>query len=275
MKIIKNEIHIGIEKPFSILHMTDTHLTQTDQEDAVRKAFAADRRNRYFVKADENLQFATEYAKKTGYQLIHTGDFVDFITPQNLKTVKKFADETGALMVAGNHELTRCIHNAFWEDDFSEELKIKENTLDEVQKFFNNDIRFFEKEISGVVLVGIDNSDYQIRPKALGRLKEIIAQGKPVVLFMHMALSTPQMDEKFGADLIAMPDAITNAFSEWQKFECKANAETKKAHDYILNQPLIKAIVAGHVHCDFETQGDAELKQFTTDIGTLREITIS
>ncbi len=275
MNIIKNEIHIGIESPFTILHMSDTHLTQTDaKDDAERTAFAEERRNRYFSNAYENLKFAAKYAKQTGFQLVHTGDLLDFITPENLRTVKKFADETSMLMVAGNHELTRCVNNAFCAADFAEELKIKENTLDEVQRFFNNDIRFFEKEINGVMLMGVDNSDYQIRPEALQRLKEIVSKGKPVILFMHIPLSMPQLNEKFGADLLALPDSIINTFAPEKIFECKANAETKKAHAYILSQPLIKAVVAGHVHCDYETSADSEIKQFLTDIGTLREIKI-
>lgn len=275
MNIIKNVIDIGIEKPFTFLHMTDTHITRTDISDTKeRKAFAKDRRDTYFSEADEIFEFALGYVKKTGFQLVHTGDFIDFVTPENLRAVKRFADETDMLMVAGNHEIGNCVNNVFCEKDFTEDLKIKEETLDRVQKFFNNDIRFFEKEINGVTLVGIDNSDYQIRPEAFDALKKIVSYGKPVILFMHIPLSTPHFDEKFGVDLLSMPDRIVDKLGPWKIFETKANADTVKAHDYIVNQPLIKAVISGHWHCNYETPVESEIKQFLTDINTLREITV-
>ena len=275
MNIIKNTINIGIEKPLTFLHMTDTHITFTDSNDTdERRKFADGRKEEFFKACDVNYEFALDYAKKTGYPIVHTGDFFDFITPENLKEAKKFADETGMLLIAGNHEFHNCVNNKFCEADSTEDLKIKETTLDKVQNFFNNDIRFFAKEFNGVMLVGIDNSDYQIRGDALEALKDVVKMGKPIILFMHIPLATPHFIEKFGNAIIALPDEIINTFKPFRIFEMKANAVTVSARDYIVSEPLIKAVISGHLHYNYETPIDTEVKQYLTDCNTLREITI-
>lgn len=275
MNILKNTINIGIEKPFTFLHMTDTHCTFTDDNDSQeRKIFADNRKAGLFQYSDVNLEFAENYVKKTGYPLIHTGDFIDFITPENLKVAKKFADETGMLMVMGNHELLYCTNNDFITDECLADYKNNEFTIDMLGDFFNNDLRFFAKEINGVMLVGIDNSNSQIRQSAYEALKEVVAIGKPIILFMHIPLSTPSFNERFGDYLIALPDEILNSFSPAKVTEMKPTPTTVEARDYIISQPLIKAVVAGHMHCIYETPVDTELKQYLTDKNSLCEITV-
>jgi len=221
-----------------------------------------------------NLEFAKDYVKKTGYPLIHTGDFVDFITPENLKVAKKFADETEMLMVPGNHELLYCTGNDFITDECLADYRNNEVTIDKLGEYFNNDLRFFAKEINGVMLVGIDNSNSQIRQSSFEALKEVVAKGKPIIIFMHIPLSTPNFNERFGDYLMAMPDEILNKLSPVRVSEIKPTATTVEARDYMLSQPLIKAVVAGHMHCDYETPVDSELKQYLIDKNTLREITV-
>ena len=34
MEIINTTLHVGVEKPFTFLQMTDTHLTRTDYDDS-------------------------------------------------------------------------------------------------------------------------------------------------------------------------------------------------------------------------------------------------
>ena len=62
MNILKNTINIGIEKPFTFLHMTDTHCTFTDDNDSQeRKIFADNRKAGLFQYSDVNLEFAENY----------------------------------------------------------------------------------------------------------------------------------------------------------------------------------------------------------------------
>lgn len=274
MNVIKNEIRIGIEEPFKLLHISDTHLTRTDANDTdERRAFAAERRSCLFKNTDENVEFIKKYVAETGYQLIQTGDLIDFITPENLRAARDFAKETKMLMVAGNHELHTCPNNIFFEDDFRVDLSHREQTLSDVQRWFDNDIRFWCEERCGVLLVGIDSSDYQIKPHHFEKLKRLSESGKPIILFTHIPLYTEELHKKASHAMLAIPTEIVSTFPEYRIFEQTANEETAAAVEFIKSCPQIKAVLAGHLHFDFESREGA-FKQFVTGLDTMREITV-
>ena len=275
MNIIKNTIKVGAKKPFTFLHMTDTHLTRTNSSDsAEREAFAKARRDAYFMTADDELEFAGNYSQKTGYPIIHTGDLVDFITPENLNVAKEFAQKTGMLFIAGNHEIHTCPNNVFCDVDFKKDLENKWENLAETNEFFQNDIDFFCKEINGVNLVGINNYDYQISAENLSKLKEIANKGDPIILFMHIPLYEDALYEKMNGALLSIPDSLMENQREFIKFEQEANETTKQAADFIRNCPKIKCTVCGHLHFDFESPDSAPIKQYVTGLNCLREITV-
>lgn len=275
MQIVRTKLQIGIEKPFTFLHMTDTHLTCTDDKDSsTRQAFAGERREGLFPHAKDNIAFVRQYVQKTGYPLIHTGDLIDFITPENLRVAQQFAKDTHMLLTAGNHELHTCPNNVFCEADFTKDLAHREETLDNVQKWFENDIRFFGKEIHGVNLVGVSNADYQIKWMQLDALKEIALKGMPIVLFMHIPLYTDELLAVRNDAMLATPDEVVNSYSPFGIFEQRADAVTREAYDYIVGQPLIRCVCSGHIHDNFETRSTTGVKQLITGLDVLREITI-
>lgn len=76
MNILKSTISVGVEKPFVFLHVSDIHLTETDENDSpARRIFAADRKNGfpYARSLTENIK---EYVRQTGYHFICGGDLV-------------------------------------------------------------------------------------------------------------------------------------------------------------------------------------------------------
>ena len=275
MEIVKSTVKIGIEKAFTFLHMTDTHLTATNGDDSPeRRAFAKGRREAYFKASEEDLEFAQKYCEKTGYTLVHTGDLVDFITPANLNKAKTFAENTGMLFIAGNHEIHTCPNNVFCEEDFTIDLQNKQKNLASTNEFFQNDIDFFCKEINGVFLVGINNYDYQISCENFAKLKETASRGKPIIVFMHIPLYEEALYAKMCGALLSIPDNLMDSQREFIKFEQQADEITKEAAEFIRNCPEIKCTVCGHLHFDFESPDDSNIKQYVTGIGSLREITV-
>lgn len=275
LNIIKSTIKVGAKRPFTFLHMTDTHLTRTNSGDtSERAAFAKQRRDAYFKTADEELEFAQNYSEKTGYPIIHTGDLVDFITQENLIVAREFAQKTDMLFIAGNHEIHTCPNNVFCEEDFTKDLNNKQKNLDATNEFFQNDIDFFLKEINGVNLVGINNYDYQISAENLKKLKKIANSGAPIILFMHIPLYEEALYEKMGGALLSIPDSIMENQREFIKFEQQADEITKEAAEFIRNCPQIKCTVCGHLHFDFESPDNAPIKQYVTGLNCLREITV-
>ena len=52
MKIINTRLDIGAREPFSLLHISDTHLTRADMRDGERKVALAAERSPHFKEAE-------------------------------------------------------------------------------------------------------------------------------------------------------------------------------------------------------------------------------
>ena len=272
MNIIKNEIQIGIEKPFTFLQITDTHLVCVSENECdERKAFAGSRQG---LDSRQNLTFAQNYAKETGFPLFHTGDLIDFITREAMEISKSFAKEADVTFIAGNHEQCYCPDNRFCESDYAEELKVREKTLDNLQNYFENNVRFFCKEMGGVLLVGIDNGDYQVTRTQLNALKQVVSNGKPIILFTHIPFYSEELSAVTSDGMVGTPAEKMHGYNLWQLYEQTASPTTKEACDYILSCPIIKAIVSGHMHFDFEALSPTGQLHLITDRNTMREITV-
>lgn len=274
MEILKSEINIGIEKPFTFIHMSDTHLTLADERDDDRKIQLGKDRLNGFPQAEEVLEKTIAYAKETGYTICHTGDLLDFVSWANIDRAKQFCDEVDVFMAAGNHEFSLYVGEA-WED-----ADYRNQSLDKVQTAFKNPIRFACREVNGVNLVAIDNGYYLFEQEQLDALKEVAKQGKPMILFMHTPLYTPEyleFSKKLGGDayyLMATPEEEMCWYSDHRFRQQKADAITQEAYDYIKSEPLIKALVVGHLHKNFESEFKAGVPQIMVGCTDIREITV-
>ena len=73
MQIIHTTLHLGIEKPFTFLQMTDTHFTFTDDTDTPRRREFARQRGNDFSHAEENMEFVRKYVAQTGFPDTYEG----------------------------------------------------------------------------------------------------------------------------------------------------------------------------------------------------------
>ena len=273
MEIIKNTISIGIEKPFVFLQISDIHLAETDENDSEERRKFAEDRKRGFSFAPEALEFVRDYVKKTGYPLFNTGDMLDFITPENLRIVQKFVEDTGMMMVAGNHEYWHCENNRFSFDDVHATYAAKKHSLAKVQKVFANDIRFSCREINGVNLVCMDDSDYHIEEEIFEKLKKVEEQQKPILLFMHIPLYSKYLKDKARYSLNAPSQFFENCHPV-DVFERTPDTLTCQICEHIRKSPLIKCVFAGHTHENMEIVGLEEQNQIVTGCNTIREIIV-
>ncbi len=273
MNIIKNTLCIGIERPFVFLHISDIHLSESDDSDgAERNEFAAGRK-RDFAYAPEAVEFVKDYVQKTGYPLINTGDLLDFITPANLRIAREFVAETDMMMATGNHEYWHCSNNRFSYDDVPETYAAKNRSLAEVGEALGIDIRFSCREIGGVNLVCMDDSDYHIDAEIFEKLKAVEAQGKPILLFMHIPLYSDHLGDQAKFSLNAPPRYFENCHPV-DVFERTPDELTCRICDHIRKSPLIKCVFSGHTHFNREILGLDARDQIITGINTIREITV-
>ena len=100
MKTIQSTLHIGVKQPFSVVHISDTHLTYADMRDGERKVELARGRKTCFPYDEEAvLQLASDTAKEKGVPIVHTGD---------LRRLWEASKLTGDL----------CVYCFGWQEDF-------------------------------------------------------------------------------------------------------------------------------------------------------------
>ena len=96
MNIIKTKLEIGVKEPFSIIHISDTHLTYADLRDGERKVELAVGRKTCFPYDEEAvLQLARDTAKQLGAPIVHTG----------MDVVSRFFPGVGRQSEGGSGEL--------------------------------------------------------------------------------------------------------------------------------------------------------------------------
>jgi hypothetical protein len=81
MAIAYQHIHLGLPQPFSVLHISDTHLTfaNPDEPESVQK-YRRIRTDLFGGRQFEALKDSIRWAKINTDYLIHTGDLMDFVS---------------------------------------------------------------------------------------------------------------------------------------------------------------------------------------------------
>ena len=272
MNLIHTKIAVGAERPFTLVHASDTHLTLADGRDGKRKTELAAKRKNVFGDSEAMLDEISAVSKKLSAPIVYTGDIIDFVSRKNLERTRKFVSENNVFFTAGNHEFSLYVGEAF------EDEKYRNKSLSRVQACFKNDIRFASRVINGVDLVAIDDSYYRFDEHQFDALKKEVALGMPIILFMHCALYEKKLCDANGAEapyLTCPPDDALRGCSEYRIRQQKPDEITQKMTEYIKSQPLIKAIVTGHLHWDYEGMLTESITQYVTGKETIRLLEIS
>lgn len=274
MKIIEQSLHIGADVPFVFIHATDTHLTLADDRNCERKRALSEKRSKAYSDSENSLRELEQLAREKNALIVHTGDMIDFVSYANLDRAKEFVTHNDVFFVAGNHEFSLFVGDAF------EDAAYRNQSLDLVQAHFQNNIRFASRKVNGINFIGIDNGYYQIDQAQLDALQQEAALGLPIILCMHNPLHQQELfDEtmKQGAEaayLVASPDAQIRGYKEERYRQQKADETTLNAVAYIKSCPLIKALFVGHLHKNREHMLTDTIPQFVTGLSTARIVSV-
>jgi len=244
---------IGAESPFSVLHISDTHLkglAPTDSE-KIRKFLAP----RFALHDPEDaLATSLEWARRRKCEFVlHTGDLIDCATDGNVALLKKLFGENANLLYApGNHEYATD-YAAPRPPQTEEEFRAI-NTA-KVQAAVPVDLRFHAQVVRGVNFVMLDDVYSTVPAESVERFHAEAKKGLPIVLCQHVPFFTPGIalaharshTSGIALDELSVPHASR---------DFKRQAEDKVTADfirYLKSEPLLKAILAGHYHssmCD-------------------------
>ncbi len=272
---VVTKLNLGAEKPFEFIHISDNHIALADEREEEKKRELAENRSQCFKNALSVLEAARDYANKNNTFVAHTGDLIDFISEKNYEYATEYASSCDLFLAAGNHEFANYLGE-------HEDEEYKSRSANRVNACFKNDILFDSKIVNGINLLAIDNSYHQFLPWQLERLKKEVEKGLPILLFMH----TPLYDEKTYdyminklhnscAFLMNVPDELVDLYPEALHYHHRATETTKESYKYILEEPLIKAVFAGHIHFPFESDLNESTKQFVIGGGYARIVEIS
>lgn len=255
-------VHIGLEKPFSILHISDSHLTAAYEHENEKKQKLHTRRTKTFGgRQEEALADALAWAKQHVDFVVHTGDLIDWQSEANFHLVRKFFGDSyiGSL---GNHEFSPDMGYSEPKEEHTEAFK--DRTRDLLQSVYPFDVRFQSQVVNGVNFITLDDVYGYVTKEQVKLFKKEVKKGFPIVLCMHVPFFSDDMwranvrfwDDKGPMNYSALPE-IKSAYKVQQE-----DKVTRDFISYLKKQKLLKCILAGHLHYDVQDQFSRTCRQY-------------
>lgn len=274
MNIEKTTIEIGLSKPFKVLHITDSHIPLCDERDSKEKYELAVRCGLLDGTKEANLKEQLEYAKKNCDLVVHTGDLTDFVSKANTDFARKTLSDDSIFYITGNHEFTQFQGEA-WED-----TAYRMNSYKSLGEGFGVNMFFNSRVFGGVNFVGIDDGYHQVEDWQTERLKMEAQKGFPIILCIHVPIFEQGLYDKVfscndSAYVLGCDEEHLLPYPEFRAMEQRPKDSTKRFIEYVYSEPKIKAVLAGHVHCSYESRLKSGIMQYATDGGfrnSVREI---
>ncbi len=256
-------VKIGLETPFSLLHISDTHLTAAYPNENEKKQKLMEARSKTFGgRQEEALRDSLNWAKKNADYVLHTGDLIDWQSEANFDLVKKYFGRE-AIGCVGNHEYSPDM----WLSDPKEQHTeaFKDNTRARVQEAYPFDVKFQSQVVNGVNFITLDDVYGYVTQYQVDAFATQVKEGLPIVLCMHVPFYTESLwlaHKKFwSADSRFTSAMIPNPSGDFNKQ--KKDPVTREFIDYLKKEPLLKAILAGHVHFTYQDDFSPTARQFT------------
>ena len=260
-----------------VLNITDSHIPLSDERDnETMRAIAAHkgpRREEFLANLDEEIA----YGEANCDLIVHTGDLIDFASRPNIEFAAKVLQNKKILYIARNHEY---YHGRGHEDNFYRLNSYNAMRLDElgVNMFFTSRV------VGGVNFIGVDDAYHQVEPWQVDKLQKEVEKGLPVILFVHAPLFEQGLFEKSveywkdgSAYLVGADEEHLEGYPEYLAVSQRPTEATRRFVDYVNGEKRIKAVLAGHVHFNYESRLPGGTMQYLTGRGhngVAREITI-
>ena len=264
-------IDAGAEKPFTVLHISDTHLTDAyPDEDGKKQKLKKSRSRTFGGRQEEALRDSLAWAREHVDYVVHTGDMIDAQSEANFDLVRKYYGEGDAAMggCLGNHE--------FYHGQGKENEAGKDVTRAKVAATFPFDNTLQSMVVHGINFVTLDNVYNTVTAAQATRFEAEVKKGLPIILCMHCPIDTPRIHRA--------------ANKYWKRNNLKAVQDVSKWRDprrepvtrdfifYLRSQPLLKGLLTGHYHFDVQDRFSPTASQYVVGGNFLfhgQEITIA
>ena len=181
-------VEIGLQKPFSVLHISDTHLTAAyDHENHKKQQLHGARTTTFGGRQEEALRDALSWAKQHVDYVVHTGDLIDWQSEANFDLVEKYFGK-GVIGSMGNHEFTTDMWLSEPKEEHTESYK--NHTRDILQGVYPFNISLYSQIANGVNFVTLDDVYGYVTEAQVALFMKEVAKGLPIVLCMHVPFYT-------------------------------------------------------------------------------------
>ncbi len=200
-------------------------------------------------KADAYFEAAIQEAGRAGADaVLLTGDIVSFPSEANLAFVKQKLAQLNVpvMFTPGNHDW-QFLHLEPW----NEETRIRNMPL--LADFMPSGSDVQVLTIGEVRLIAVDNSTYQVHEDQVIRIKQLLEDGVPTLLFMHIPVHTPRLTadvvRRWGAPIVMGGEGWTESLMGKWEVE-PAGAATMEFCNLLRSDafPNLGAVCCGHVH---------------------------
>ena len=239
-------IEAGATKPFSVLHISDTHLTAVYDYEPVFKKEVSVRRTRTFGGLQERaLCDSLAWARTNCDYVLHTGDLIDWQSEANFDLVRKyFGPEVFGSM--GNHEF----YTYMPDEKITSEESFKNRSWPLLAKAYPVDARFSSKVVNGINFICLDDAFGTVQTDQVEKFKAEVKRGLPIILAMHVPFSTPELwraTMRYWRERKRFTDAAVPA-AGGDYLRQQQDSVTRDFIAYLRREPLLKGILAGHQH---------------------------
>lgn len=256
-------VEIGLEKPFSVLHISDTHFTAAYPHESEKKQKLQEVRTQCFGgRQEEAMRDSLAWARDHVDYVLHTGDLIDWQSEANLDLVRKYLGD-GITGCMGNHEFSPDMWLSEPKQENTEAYKDRSRAM--LQKTFPFDISFNAQQINGVNFICLDNVYGTVTPQQVKLFRREVKRGLPIVLCMHVPFHTDQIwraCKRFWNKTLAssIDDKVYKPTGDY--LAQKEDKTTREFISYLKQEPLLKAILAGHLHITVEEQFSPTARQY-------------
>ena len=256
--------HIGLPAPMKLLQLTDTHFCLADESDSPSRRRLATRREAEFgvpmARLREIWDELVRYGREHDDAIVHTGDFIDFVSHANLRQMAACLREMDIFFATGGHEFIQDLDELIdigMHGRNGETPSYKLESIEKVRQAVANDVFFSSRLVRGVNLVSVDDSYYTFSRAQLRLLQTEVAKGHPIVLLMHGPLHTRALYDEMMRDsyegrgpawLVGTPDELRAGYSPQMFALQQPDADTFAFIDYVKREPAVKLLLTGHLH---------------------------
>ena len=239
-------IEAGSTRPFSILHISDTHLTEAYPDEGANKQKLKEVRTMCFGgRQEEALRDSLAWAKDNVDYVLHTGDLIDWQSRANFDLVRKYYGDKmfGSL---GNHEYSRNM----WLEKAESTEAYKDGTRAAVAAAYPFDLKLSSTVVNGVNFVTLDDVYGYVTAEQVERFHAEAKKGLPIVLCMHVPFYTPKIwranCKYWNAGRKFTSAAVPDANGDYKRQQ--TDRVTRDFMEYLKGERLLKGILAGHLH---------------------------